>query len=62
VERAADTGALLDYIGSVFLRGTMSQALEMAAMDAVNAAATPLARAQAALYIVLTSGEYQIVQ
>ena len=40
----------------------MSSALEAAATDAVNAATTPTAKAQAALYVVLTSGEYQIIQ
>jgi hypothetical protein len=39
----------------------MSPALEQAATDAVNAASTPTAKAQAALYVVLTSGEYQII-
>ena len=37
----------------------MSAGLEQAATDAVNAAATPTAKAQAALYVVLTSSEYQ---
>ena len=40
----------------------MSTALQQAATDAVNAVATPQAKAQAALYVVLTSGEYQIIQ
>jgi hypothetical protein len=46
----------------------MSSALEVAATDAVNAAsgstaaATALAKAQAALYVVLTSSEYQVIQ
>jgi hypothetical protein len=39
----------------------MSPALEQAATDAVDGATTPLAKAQAALYVVLTSGEYQII-
>ncbi len=34
---------------------------QQAATDAVNAATTPLAKAQAALYVVLTSGEYQMI-
>jgi hypothetical protein len=46
----------------VFLHQSMPAALEQAVTDAVNAAATPLAKAQAALYIVLTASEYQIVQ
>jgi hypothetical protein len=37
--------------------------LEQAATDAVNGAGTsPVMRAQAALYVVLTSGEYQIIR
>jgi uncharacterized protein (DUF1800 family) len=59
--QAGSTASLLSYISSIFLHGSMSEALEQAATDAVNAAATPLAKAQAALYVVLTSGEYQII-
>jgi uncharacterized protein (DUF1800 family) len=62
VALAANTTDLLNYVSSVFLYGSMTPALEQAATDAVNAAATPMAKAQAALYIVLTSSEYQIVQ
>jgi hypothetical protein len=40
----------------------MSNALEQAATSAVNAVTTPKAQAQAALYVVLTSSEYQIIQ
>ncbi len=61
VEQAGSTTSLLNTISSVFLHGSMSQALEQAATDAVNAASTPTAKAQAALYIVLTSNEYQII-
>ena len=53
---------LINYIASVFLHGSMSPQLETEATAAMNAASTPLAKAQAALYIVLTSAEYQIVQ
>jgi uncharacterized protein (DUF1800 family) len=59
---AGSTTNLLNYIGYVFLHQAMPAAVEEAATDAVNAASTPLAKAQAALYIVLTSSEYQIVQ
>ena len=61
IEQAASAASLLNYIGSIFLRGSMSPALEEAATDAIHAAATPTAKAQAALYVVLTSGEYQII-
>jgi uncharacterized protein (DUF1800 family) len=62
VSQAGNTANLLQYIGSVFLHGGMSTALQQTATAAVNAAGTPTAKAQAALYVVLTSGEYQIVQ
>jgi uncharacterized protein (DUF1800 family) len=52
---------LVNYIGSIFLHGAMSPALQQEATDAVNAASTPTAKVQAALYVVLTSGEYQII-
>ena len=61
VQRADSATILLNYISSIFLHGSMSSALAEAATDAINAAATPLAKAQAALYVVLTSGEYQII-
>jgi vacuolar-type H+-ATPase catalytic subunit A/Vma1 len=39
----------------------MSSNLRQAATDAANASATPKAKAQAALYIALTSSEYQVI-
>jgi len=54
--------SLLDYINYVFLHGSMSSVLQQQATDAANAVTTPLAKAQAALYIVLTSSDYQIIQ
>jgi hypothetical protein len=62
IAAAENTTDLLNYIASVFLHGEMSSALTTAATGAVNAAATPTEKAEAALYEVLTSGEYQIVQ
>jgi uncharacterized protein (DUF1800 family) len=53
---------LLDYIGSVFLHSGMSAGLAQAATSAASAVTTPTAQAEAALYVVLTSSEYQIVQ
>jgi uncharacterized protein (DUF1800 family) len=61
VQQAGSTTSLLNYVSSMFLHGAMSPALEQAATDAVNAASTPTAQAQAALYVVLTSAEYQII-
>jgi uncharacterized protein (DUF1800 family) len=62
VAKAGNAGDLLGSISRVFLRGGMTASLTQAATAAANAAATPAAKAQAALYIVLTSSEYQIVQ
>ncbi len=62
VNLAGNTPALLSYIASIFLHGEMTPALEEAATNAVNASTSPTAKAQAALYVVLTSGNYQIVQ
>jgi uncharacterized protein (DUF1800 family) len=59
---AGNTDTLLSFISAVFLHGSMSSALEEAATTAVNAATTPTAKAQAALYVVLTSSDYQIIQ
>jgi uncharacterized protein (DUF1800 family) len=62
VNHATDPTTLLNYISSIFLHGGMSSDLEAAATAAVNAATTPTAKVQAALYVVLTSSEYQIIQ
>ena len=61
VQRAGNTALLLSYISSIFLHGSMSPELTQAVTDSVNAAFTIQAKAQAALYVVLTSSEYQIV-
>jgi hypothetical protein len=53
---------MVDSINYVFLHSAMSAALEQAVMSAATAATGAKAQAQAALYVVLTSGEYQIVQ
>jgi hypothetical protein len=59
---ANDVAALLDHIAYVFTHHSMSPELQQAATNAANAATTPLAKVQAALYIVLTSSEYQVIQ
>jgi len=46
----------------VFLHGGMSASLTQAVTDAAAAATTAKAKAQAALYVALTSSEYQVVQ
>jgi uncharacterized protein (DUF1800 family) len=60
--KAGTVSNLVDYIGYVFLHSGMSSSLAQAATNAANAAATATAKAQAALYVVLTSSEYQVVQ
>jgi uncharacterized protein (DUF1800 family) len=62
VTQAEEIGPLLNYISSIFLHGSMPAGIEQAATDAYNAATTAQSKAQAALYVVLTSGNYQIIQ
>ena len=68
LQRGNDIKALVDYINYVFVHHSMSSDLQEAATSAAtaatgsDAAATAMARVQAALYVVLTSSEYQIVQ
>ena len=62
IAKAGNVGNLLDYISYVFLHSGMSSNLTQAATAAAGAAATATAQAQAALYIVLTSSEYQVAQ
>jgi uncharacterized protein (DUF1800 family) len=57
-----DIPTLLDHIAYVFLHHSMSPELQQAATSAASAVTTPLARVQAALYIVLTSSEYQVIR
>jgi uncharacterized protein (DUF1800 family) len=59
---AYNVAMLVDHIGYVFTHHSMSPALQQAATNAATAATTPLAKVQAALYVVLTSGEYQVIQ
>ena len=59
---AGNTTNLLNYIGGVFLHSSMSAALQNAMTDAVNAQTTAAAKAEAALYVALTSSEYQVIQ
>jgi uncharacterized protein (DUF1800 family) len=62
LNQAGNTTSLLNYISSVFLHGGMSDALQQAATSAVNAVSQIKGKIQAALYVVLTSSEYQIIQ
>jgi uncharacterized protein (DUF1800 family) len=62
VQQSASLEILLNYIGSMLLHGTMSANLHRQAYTAAAAQKTALAQVQAALYVVLTSGEYQVIQ
>jgi uncharacterized protein (DUF1800 family) len=58
----SDISSMVDYISYAFLHHAMSSDLREAAIGAAAAATTAKAQAQAALYVVLTASEYQIVQ
>jgi len=62
LQQGSSVAGMLDYISDVFLHHTMSADLTQAATAAASAANSPKAQVQAALYTVLTSGEYQIIQ
>jgi hypothetical protein len=62
LQQDGDFPSMLSYIGYVFLHSSMSSDLQSAAMEAARFGASSTAQVQAALYIVLTSGEYQIIQ
>jgi len=62
IQNATSTEAMLDYISYVFLHHSMSGVLRQQGTDAANAASGTEAKVKAALYVVLTSGEYQIIQ
>ena len=61
---AADTTSnqLLDVLNQRFMHGTMSAQMRSSILTATNAVAStnPLARAQAAVYLVVTSSQYQV--
>jgi len=57
-----DLSGMVDNISYTFLHHAMSSSLQAAAISAATAATGAKAQAQAALYVVLTSSEYQIVQ
>lgn len=61
VQTATSTESLVDYISYVFLHHSMSPVLTQQVTDAANAAKGTAAQVKAALYVALTSGEYQII-
>jgi uncharacterized protein (DUF1800 family) len=62
VQQAGSLEILLNYISSVFLHGAISENLRLQTYTAAAAQKNTLAQVQAALYVVLTSGEYQVIQ
>jgi uncharacterized protein (DUF1800 family) len=58
----SDLSGMVDTISYGFLHHAMSSSLQQAALSAAAAATGAKAQAQAALYVVLTASEYQIVQ
>lgn len=61
VTAAATPANLLTQINTVFFHGAMSDALKTAINQAMNAVTAPTDKAKAALYIALSSAEYQII-
>jgi uncharacterized protein (DUF1800 family) len=59
---AADPAALVQALAHSYLHDGMSWQMQAAILDAVNAvpASNPLSRAQAALYLVASSSQYQV--
>jgi uncharacterized protein (DUF1800 family) len=57
-----DVAGLVSYINYAFLHQSMSPELQQAATSAAKAATSAQGRVQAALYVVLTSSEYQVIQ
>jgi len=55
------TAALETAINNQFFHGQMTTALQTAITNGIVGMTTPTTKAQAALYIALTSGEFQII-
>jgi uncharacterized protein (DUF1800 family) len=53
---------MITYMNDMLLHGSMSTALQQAALAAAESQPTPATKAQAALYVIFTSGEYQIIK
>ena len=61
---ASDPNKMLSAMNALFFHGQMSSAMQSAILAAVNAVPSnnPLLRAEQALYLVLTSPQYQVEQ
>jgi uncharacterized protein (DUF1800 family) len=58
---AGNVPNMVNYIGYLFCHSGMSTVLTQAAIAAAAPQTTALAKAQAALYVILTSSEYQVI-
>jgi uncharacterized protein (DUF1800 family) len=58
---AGNAPTMVNYMGYVFGHSGMSSVLTQAAIAAASPQTTALAKAQAALYVILTSSEYQVI-
>ena len=61
VTAAAVPANLIGQINTLFFHSSMSESLQSAITQAMNAVTAPADKAKAALYIALTSAEYQII-
>jgi len=62
VNNAGTPQALIDYINTNFMHGAMSSELQQAMTTAISSQTAAQAQVQAALYVLFTSSEYQIIQ
>jgi uncharacterized protein (DUF1800 family) len=58
---ASSPDTLMTLINTVFIHEDMSDSLKAAINQAMDAVTAPSGKAKAALYVALTSGEYQII-
>jgi uncharacterized protein (DUF1800 family) len=61
--RASDPGALVDYLGMIFMHSQMPSDVRSAIVDNISsiAATNPSARASVAAYLVVTSPQYRVM-
>jgi hypothetical protein len=61
--RASDPGALVDYLGMIFLHSQMPTDMRAAIVENISSIATtnPSARASVAAYLVVTSPQYKVM-
>ena len=58
---AAQNSYLMLYLNELFFHGTMSSSLQAAIQSATDAVSAPTDKAKAAVYVALTSNEYQVI-